>query len=110
MEQYKEKKIDYKDDLTNMPTDEDIKELEQSQEKQEKKTLFSIYKELEYKDKYLVVITTGSMCQCFNEDAVLLNRILKYKLIMLRLGEEEYLKTNFPTKRLNSIITKIKFS
>lgn len=105
-----DKKLDYKENLFNMEDFDVANDTKQSSQNNSsnKKILYDSYKKFEFKDNCLVIIITNNMCQCFNEDAVLMNRILKYKLTLLRKDTEEYVKVNFPKSRLNSIVDKIK--
>lgn len=73
----------------------------------EKVPLISSYNKFDFKDTHLVIIVSKTMSQAFNEDAILLNRLFGYKLILLG-SNEQYLKVNFPSRINNKIVQKLK--
>lgn len=69
--------------------------------------LISSYNNFNFKNTHIVIIVSKTMSQAFNEDAILLNRLFGYKLILLG-SNEQYLKVNFPSRINNKIVQKLK--
>lgn len=55
----------------------------------------------------VVMIVSGAMVHCFNEDAILLNRLLSHRISLLG-KQEKYLKTAFRREALNKVVGQIK--
>jgi hypothetical protein len=73
-----------------------------------KKTIFELTKNLrkEYPN-HLLMFKAGAMVQVFDEDAVLINRLLGYKINLLG-SHETYLRSGFPLNILEKVIKQIK--
>lgn len=81
---------------------------ELSLDKKMRISIYNKYKEIDFKNKYIIVMISKSICNVFNEDAIIIGRLFSDKKISLLGTTEQYLKLNFPHKILNNIIKEIK--
>lgn len=71
--------------------------------------LIDLYNSIKNKySKKIVFFETATHIHLFNEDAVLLKRLLKYKVYILGKTNEQYIKLSFPLARKKLILQKIK--
>lgn len=81
---------------------------ELNKNKENRTSIYTKYKDLDFKKKYVIIVISKTLCSVFNEDAIIISRLFPDKKItMLGVGER-YLKLTFPTKMLNNIIKEIK--
>jgi hypothetical protein len=57
---------------------------------------------------HILLFKAGAMVQVFDEDAILLNRLLGYKLNLLGANDQSYLRSGFPLTILDKVVKQIK--
>lgn len=58
--------------------------------------------------KHTLMFKAGAMVQVFDEDAILINRLLGYKLNLLGTNDQSYLRSGFPVSILEKVISQVK--